>query len=359
MTQYSPRRALSVVGFAVAFAILAPVVANAAQAAQAVDASSITLYGLIDMGFRSDTNDHATKLSVDSGISSQSRWGLRGVEDLGNGLAATFQLESGFNGDNGTNTQGRLFGRQATVGLKGGFGEVRMGRQVVFGYAWTPFVASPFGVSWSRNSIGNTFGYKSGDFGVDGRISNSVLYFTPAWNGLEAGIGYSFSPDAEQGFRTADNDRVVTAGLRYGHGPLKLAATYEQLKASNLTPARRDAKNLQVAAAYDFEILKLHAGYNEQRDINLSPAPGYVAAGGDRDRVYTFGVSVPAGRGRVMASYQHAVLSQASGVGVAYQHYLSKRTNLYVLFNDTDTRDHTTGDDISRRQFGVGIQHSF
>ncbi|MOA50811.1 hypothetical protein D3C78_1738800 [compost metagenome] len=60
-----------------------------------------------------------------------------------------------------------------------------------------------------------------------------------------------------------------------------------------------------------------------------------------------------------MASYQHAVLSQASGVGVAYQHYLSKRTNLYVLFNDTDTRDHTTGDDISRRQFGVGIQHSF
>lgn len=120
-----------------------------------------------------------------------------------------------------------------------------------------------------------------------------MLYFTPKWNGLEAAIGYSFDAEMQQGFATGDNDRVTTAGLRYSNGPLVVAATYEQLNPSNQTPDRRDAKNFQFGVAYDFEIIKLHAGYNEQRDINLNPAPGYVAAGNDRDRAYTFGVSVP------------------------------------------------------------------
>ncbi|GFN25004.1 porin [Achromobacter denitrificans] len=344
---------------AVCGAVLSVAIATPVLAAVSAGDSSVTLYGLIDMGFRTDSNDHQSRSSIESGIAGQSRWGLRGQEDLGNGLKATFQLESGFNGANGSNTQGRLFGRQATVGLKGGFGEIRMGRQVVLGYAWTPFVASPFGVSWSRNSIGTTFGYKSGDFGADGRISNSVLYFTPKWNGLEAAIGYSFDAEMQQGFATGDNDRVTTAGLRYSNGPLVVAATYEQLNPSNQTPDRRDAKNFQFGVAYDFEIIKLHAGYNEQRDINLNPAPGYVAAGNDRDRAYTFGVSVPVGSGRVMASYQNAVLSKSSGIGLAYQYYLSKRTNLYVMFNDTDTRNFRRDEDVSRRQFGFGIQHSF
>lgn len=342
---------------ALTFALLAaaPLPAPAAAAQ-----TSVTLYGLIDMGLLYDNDNHQSRLNVDSGLSGQSRWGLRGTETLGNGFSATFQFEGGLSADTGSSMQGRLFGRQATVGLAGPFGQLQLGRQVVLGYSWTPAVASPFGVSWSRNSIGTTFGYRQGDFGTDGRISNSVIYTTPEVSGWQAAAGYSFSPDNEQ-FRTADNDRIFTGGLRYTQGPLALAATLEMLNTSNAGPGnRREARNLQVAASYDFEVVKLHAGYNEQRDINVSPAPGYIASGGHRDRAYTVGASAPVGAaGRIMASYQNAVLSKVSGYGLAYKYTLSKRTSLYVLFNDTDTRDHVRDKDIPRRQLGAGIQHLF
>ncbi|GAA5234477.1 porin [Verticiella sediminum] len=327
-------------------------------AAHAADA--VTLYGVVDVGYQYDkTEGQAARSGLGSGQAGQSRFGLRGSEDLGNGMKATFQLEGGFLTTTGNSTQGRLFGRQATLGLAGRFGEIRLGRQTVFGYAWTPAIASPFGLSWLRSSVGTTFGYKQGDFGDDGRISNSVLYFSPKWHGLEFGVGYAFATDQQvQG--TGNNDRVVTGGVRYTQGPLRLGATYEWLNPSKAEPVqRRNAKNLQVAGSYDFGVVRLHAGYNEQRDINVSPATGFVETGGERDRVYTLGVSAPIGPGRVLASYQNATKSKVDGFGLAYQYDLSKRTFLYAMYNDFDTRDHYTGEDVGRRQVALGLQHKF
>jgi predicted porin len=119
----------------IALAVLA---ASGAAMAQ----SSVTLYGVADAYVGSQKANAvtvsgtrlvstATRNSVvESGGLSGSRWGLRGTEDLGNGMKANFVLESGFDISNGASQQGgALFGRQAFVGLGGGFGAVSLGRQ--------------------------------------------------------------------------------------------------------------------------------------------------------------------------------------------------------------------------------------
>jgi predicted porin len=113
-----------------AVALLCGVCASAAMAQ-----SSVTVYGIVDSGLVYTTNinaagDSITKMpSLSSSL--PSRLGFRGVEDLGGGLSAVFVLENGFGVDAGTIGQGgRLFGRQANVGLKGAFGTVVVGRQV-------------------------------------------------------------------------------------------------------------------------------------------------------------------------------------------------------------------------------------
>ncbi len=107
----------------------------------AVDAhaqSSVTLYGIVDAGIayvhnaqNANGGNASSLVKFSSGNLSGSRWGLRGTEDLGGGLAALFQLENGFNIGTGALGQGqREFGRKAVVGLSSStYGTVTLGRQ--------------------------------------------------------------------------------------------------------------------------------------------------------------------------------------------------------------------------------------
>lgn len=104
---------------AIAMAVLPPAATVRAQ-------SSVTLYGLVDVGVEYASHASATGGSVKrltSGGQNTSRWGLRGSEDLGGGLKALFQLESGIVIDTGANDS-QLFRRQANVGLEGRFGRL-------------------------------------------------------------------------------------------------------------------------------------------------------------------------------------------------------------------------------------------
>ena len=98
-------------------------------------AADVTLYGLVDYGFNyqhvdADTDaDAQDSFRMMSGQNSGSRFGLKGTEDLGNGLTVGFVLENGFNADDGTlGNGGRLFGRESQVYLKGNFGTLSFGR---------------------------------------------------------------------------------------------------------------------------------------------------------------------------------------------------------------------------------------
>ncbi|THF57210.1 porin [Pseudothauera rhizosphaerae] len=313
--------------------------------------SSVTLYGLLDAGYvYQKTDGYKDRHAIDSGNVSGSRWGLRGSEDLGNGLTALFLLEGGVDIDTGTQAQGgSLFGRWAYVGLRGGFGEVRLGLHRNFGYDWGAAEASPFGAAWSNAAAGRTLGYRSGDFGPNGgRLQNSAFYVSPSFGGFQAGVGYSFSANADEQAGTKNNNRVLSAGLRYRNGPLRGALTYEKLRATEQIATRKDASNLQAALNYDFGPLRLYGAYGRVEDGN-----GGIFAGHDKVDSYTVGASIPVGKGSILTSWQKAKQARVDGHALAYLHPLSKRTDLYGFYNKL------TDDDVDTRQVSFGVRHRF
>ncbi|KAG1254931.1 hypothetical protein G6F68_010618 [Rhizopus microsporus] len=203
--------------------------------------TSVTLYGLIDtgIGFQQikGNNDYKeSKFGMVNGVSSGSRWGLRGAEDLGDGLSAVFTLESGFNSANGQSGQSsRQYGRQATVGLKSdSWGLLEFGRQTNIASKYLAAI-EPFAGSYGQANVGVAFSAAN-----TVRYDNMVQYSTPSFSGFQFGVGYSFNAAdttaAQTGFKTADNTRAITTGLRYVNGPLNAALTYDQLNASNKLP---------------------------------------------------------------------------------------------------------------------------
>ena len=152
--------------------------------------SSVTLYGLIDAGVEVVTNvaDKGSIQRMPSNTGSvPSRVGLRGSEDLGNGLRAVFTAEMGFAPDQGTSAQGgRLFGRQAFVGLAGPWGAVTVGRQysVLF---WSMMDSDVIGPA--VYAIGSLDSYIP-----NARADNSLVY-RGTFGGLQLGAQYSFGRD--------------------------------------------------------------------------------------------------------------------------------------------------------------------
>ena len=163
----------------------------AAGGAQAQTASSVTLYGHLDTGIEHLTNVQGggslTRMPGLTGTA-PSRWGLRGSEDLGGGLSAVFALESGFGPDAGTfNQGGRGFGRQAWVGLSGGWGSVSLGRNYTMLY-WALFDADLLGP--------NAFGLSSLDSYIPNTRTDNSLAYRGRFGAWSLGAAYSLGRDA-------------------------------------------------------------------------------------------------------------------------------------------------------------------
>lgn len=154
-------------------------------------AQSVTLYGVVDSGIEYVNNIGANKDGVvripGTTGSVPSRWGVRGAEDLGGGMKAVFALESGFSPDSGVSNQGgRLFGRQAYVGLSGGWGQVAFGRQynMLFWSTLDPDILGP-----------NAYGSGSLDSGIPNARSDNAVSYKGKFGGLTVGATYSFGRD--------------------------------------------------------------------------------------------------------------------------------------------------------------------
>ena len=230
--------------------------------------TSVTLYGVIDTGIGYNKvevgNYEAKKVGLINGVQSGSRWGLKGTEDLGDGLQAIFQLESGFDSSTGNSGQGgRLFGRHLTIGLQGeSWGRLDLGRQTNIASKYFADIASPFGASFGQANVGATFGSSN-----TVRWDNMVMYQTPNFSGFQFGVGYSFNTSGSQDWdvdNTVDtNDKGLTTGLRYANGPIGAALTYDQIE-TDVNDAKVKAWNLGLS--YDFEVVKLHAGFGQTKD---------------------------------------------------------------------------------------------
>lgn len=342
-------------------------------------ATSVTLYGIADIGFfsqRSKVNGvrQDSTHGLVSGGQSGSRWGLRGSEDLGNGLKVNFQLESGFNLTDGRSGQNsRLFGRAAWVGMSGGFGEFRLGRQQTAAVTYFGGV-SPFGTSWSNAAIGKS-GFRASD---TPRFDNTIAYYSPKFGGAQFGASYSFN--TRGGVASSDDStRELSLAGRYASGPIYLALTYDRLITSGIDPNAngRDPSAIQLGGSYDFKAAKVYAGWSQQKDGWIKSAEGAVVNPNNnlgasayfdgKVNAYLLGVSVPFGSSELLASF-HLVDPDDSAFpngekvkvyNLGYNYKLSKRTSLYALFSYHDGSLYTFGRDSDSQQFGIGMRHNF
>ncbi|MDH0090120.1 porin [Achromobacter mucicolens] len=370
--------------------LAAALLAGFAGVAQAE--TSVTLYGIIDTGLGynkiSGAGDaNGSRFGMINGVQNGSRWGLRGSEDLGDGLRAVFQLESGFDSGNGKMGQGsRLFGRQATVGLASdSWGQLDFGRQTNIASKYFGSI-DPFGAGFGQANIGTGMSASNTQ-----RYDNMVMYQTPSFSGFQFGVGYSFSADdnkgGQTGFRTADNTRAITAGLRYVNGPLNVALSYDQLNASNnLSNAETDAtpRSYMIGGSYDFEVVKLALAYARTTDgwfagpgVNGNSAIGDLVNDGDgisnvfsdgfKANSYMVGLSAPiGGASKVFGSWQRVDPSNDKLTGddanmnifsLGYTYDLSKRTNLYAY--GSYAKNYAFLDDVKSTAVGVGVRHRF
>lgn len=213
--------------------------AAAAAASGAHAQSSVTLYGLVDAGLTYVSNEvNSNSNLTPNGLSNgkamfgltggnvqQSRWGLRGIEDLGGGLKTVFNLESGFNVTNGSTVSSALFNRQAYVGMSGDFGTVTLGRQYD---SMIDYVAP---ISATGSWGGTYFAHPGDDDNLNSTfsINNAVKFQSADYAGFSGSALYGFSNKAG-GF--ADN-RAYSVGAGYTNGPLRFGAAYLQLQGLN------------------------------------------------------------------------------------------------------------------------------
>ena len=331
--------------------------------------SSVTVYGKVDVGVVHDSGSvpgsnpsGAKSLRVSSGVSGGSRLGFRGVEDLGGGLKANFVAETGFCADSNAGapnfcTGGNNFmGRQAYVGLSGGFGSVTLGRQYAPSFIILTTV-DPFGTGLAGQSTnlfegGNGFG--------NPRFNNAVIYSTPSMGGFTATVNYA----AGEVLGNWKQGRNIGASAVYSAGPVYAGASFSRTETGNNNP---DKKLWNVGGTWDFGVAKAHLLYQNVK--NGTGAPVFSPYTNEADLLG--GVSARFGASTVMASYirhndKSALNRDANQYGVGYMYSLSKRTSVYGAVAKISNKNgagftvgNATESGTGNRAIDLGVVHNF
>ena len=390
-------------------AVTTAIAAFASFASTANAQSSVTLYGTLDTAVAWFSNVQAQNGSgrntfmMSAGNLSANRWGLKGTEDLGNGLNAVFDLESGFNLNNGqANQGGRMFGRQAFVGLSSELnGTFTLGRQ------YDPLIdllqpltdddtfSMAFATPGDIDNYDNSY-----------RTSNSIKFISPNYSGLQIGAMYGFGGQNGMG-----RGQTYAGAVVYNRGPLGLGAGYFRATNGNTAPSFdglttnlsagcgvncdsaaisgtfSTAASIQIvraAASYAIGPVTLGASYSNVQYHNY--LTGDASSGTNRT---TFNTGQMYVNYRIMPSLLVGVgydytKGDGNNVSVAYNQFsvgavysLSRRTDLYALggYQHTSGKTYVDGQVVaapaSMADFGVdsdstkqgmamlGIRHRF
>ncbi len=302
-------------------------------AGAAMAQSSVTLYGVADAGvgrikspaFGNDGSGKTEFISASTMNNGTSRLGVRGVEDLGGGLKAGFNFETGIDLDDGAQASsgGTMWGRQANVWLGGNWGTFKMGRQL------TPTFLSiaTYELTGTANYsvIGNTYNYG----GIGSRANSAFAYVSPNMGGLTAAVAYVTKNDL------GANKAAWDAALMYSNGPI--AAGISANKVIN------SKTNYQVGAKYNFGNFAVAASYTQ-----ASNQAKLVRRGASLGGSATFGAA------SVTLDVSRDTKNEWTGKkytnGVVEAKYaLSKRTFVYGAYLRYD------GDN----NYGIGVRHNF
>ena len=251
--------------------------AGAALAGRA-SAQSVTLYGLIDTNIEYVNNQSSTGATIPAGPAAHrvamltggiggSRWGLRGVEDLGNGLKGVFVLESGFSSDDGKMANsGRLFGRQAYVGFDSPYGKLTFGRQ----YTSIFDVLANYQAGFYQPQYEPVVAYLGRYYRED-----NVVKYGANFGPLEVAAHWSFGVDTTVPATAGEVPGNFRSGAAYGAaasyaaGAFGVGVAYDEVDAATTAggpPGK--AKRAAVAGKYASGPVRLVAGYRWGRSQN-------------------------------------------------------------------------------------------
>jgi predicted porin len=317
---------------------LAALAALATTAGTASAQSSVTLYGRIDLSLAQQA-DAVKNRELRNG--SGSRLGVRGVEDLGGGLKAFFQVEHRFDADTGAQSNAsRFWEGKSVVGLEGGFGRFSMGREENPAYTFAQTVADP----WGTDTVASNGTIINGRIGST-RYSNSLNYrFAAAGFTAAAQIA-----EAEGNLPSATgaglDDRPFSFGLGYGAGPLVLGFGYEN-------PADADDNWSSFYAGYNFGAFKLGGFYGAGKNVS-----------DQKHQAYLLSATAPLGAGEFRVSYgqlKNKTLNVIADkqLGLGYHHSLSKRTTVYANFVN-EKRDGIDASGREKNGYDFGVKHNF
>ncbi|HEV7454962.1 MAG TPA: porin [Candidatus Saccharimonadales bacterium] len=317
--------------------------------------TNVTLYGSIDAGLRRVDKVNAagdSRITMSSNGTFQSnRIGFKGVEDLGGGLNAHFNLETGFNSGNGTfdNTAGMLFNRAANVGIGGAWGSLDLGRQYTVAYKTTA-VYDPF--NYKYTSLIPLSG-----LALSGSRLNNDIQGTAVFGPVTARAEYALGEVA--GSTSAGSTKAI--GATFASGPFSAGAAYSKRSATLTGTIVPDGKNWTVGGAFATGPFRVAAGYMDEK---LEPTAGTTKnksywAGGSYN--FTEALALTAGYYRFKTTPTVVAEGKRDLFIIGGTYAISKRTNFYA---DVD-RNKFTGAALPfagvDKQLGisVGVNHVF
>lgn len=383
-------------------------------------AADVQLYGILDTGvgyshIDMDTSgvDDVDSFEMKSGVGSGSRWGLKGTEDLGNGLTVGFILENGFDSDDGSeDSTGVMFNRESSLFLEGSFGKLAFGRMGALNSGQS---------SWSKVGMINAFGTSYGEFtaqasnvfSLAGQWDNMIAYETPDFAGFKLFAQYGMGSNDNE--NESSSNRFYSLGVTYNNGPF---AGYFAVDSINYKTAKfskgewpnngdniDDSLTVTLGGSYDFDVVKIYLGAQYFDEVRLSSLGGPICRANDvRDlgisgfdlsindiaKLKGYGISLsgdaPLAGGRVMFGLGYVDADAADSldkalsqnivgfrdfeiqryvVSAGYSYPFSKRTDVYGVASymqdnaDTSRESGTLEQDPSAYSFYVGLRHRF
>ena len=340
--------------------------------------ANVTLYGVADVGLFSTQQKIAgvqeRTTGLVSGGQAASRWGLRGTEDLGNGLQAKFQFEGGINATTGeVLNQNRHFGRSAWLGIGGRLGDLQLGRQTTSSSDFFAPAASPFGNAFSQAGIGKS-GFRASNTVFQDRV---VKYISPRFQGFDLGASYSFNTRGEQQQRS-ENTQSTSVSLRYQGDKTTLVATYDRVSPANSDPNAHGHRPsaIQLGGNHLLGAVHIYAGWSQQKDGWIKSSDGAATGSNHLGQSGYFDGSVDAWLlGAKLTTQRHQWFGTLQYVdperkafpageavhvfNAGYTYDFSKRTNFYVVASYFDGDLYGFERDSHSRQFGFGLRHRF
>jgi len=300
--------------------------------------SSVTMYGRVDLSVAKPIGAEDKRIQNGSG----SRLGLRGVEDLGGGLSAIFNIEHRFDADTGgaqnvpvcdTCSGNRFWGARSFVGLKGGFGQVVFGREYTTSFLGTQLWADPWG--WDTIAAQNAI---TGLGGIAKVRNDSSVTYTIGMGGFSFGAQVAEATDTINKF----DSKPVNFNVGYSGGPLRASFGYEK---TGRDLGNGNEKMWSAAVSYNLGFIKPGFYYGRGDAVSGATHKGMMVT-----------ATAPIGGGELRASYgtlKADSTTVAKRMALGYHYSMSKRTTLYVDFaRDSEASSQKSG-------YDVGLKHNF